>query len=400
MRTVRWIAPLVAAAAVVAAVTAGCKKKQDVPAPVKAVDAAVKDISTGAGPAPRPLVELGEPVSADPDGAAGEPALAVGRDGKPLLAWIEAGKVHVRRWSGTAWDVLAAPPNAATHRATGAPSLAVEADGGVVVGWLEANPKDVAMLEVARWRDGAWTQLGVLGGGQPVADPIVTSSALGPIAVWREALVAGGPVVVNVRVHGGNGWAPLGDGVLRGGPDGTTLAAPALGTSGAHVIVGWVERSPVPVTQLRRWDAATSAWTTVPGPEGADNDSTLALAVAPDGVITVSLSFHAGLRQLVTRAPGAEVWKKIDVAELSNGFVTRQRLIAAEDGRAIFTYPYGGRFAWWDGKVWFATPVPVVGPSTVVPAAAAGPGGVVYVGWSAARPGGTAKVRVVEVKQQ
>lgn len=398
MRLSPWLLPILVA---VTAAAGGCKKKKgpiDAPPPSPPIDA--KDTSTGAGPGPREVVPVGEPFSAEPDGAAGEPGLAVDRDGKALLAWIEKGRVRVRRWSGQAWDPVGLPPNDATHRASGKPSLAVEESGDVVVAWQEMNKQDVNVLRAARWKDGAWAALPELGSGtQAVMDPIVEPSPVGLVAVWREADAAGKDVV-HVRAYDeAKGWQPLGAGVLRVVEGGTTRRAPALATSKAGVLVGWIERAPSDVLHLRRWDAGASTWVEVPAPEGVDGDSTLAVALAPDGTITVALSYTIGLRQVVTLAPGATEWTKIDVPEVSNGYASGQRLRSTTDGRTIFTYSFGGRFAWWDGTDWTATPVGVMAPSTIVPVTAAGENGAVFVGWSAGPANAPAKVRVVEVKK-
>ena len=400
MRLSTWLLPLLAAAVVGGC---SCKKKKgpiDAPPPPPPIDA--KDISTGAGPGPREVVPLGEPFSAEPDGAAGEPGLAVDRDGKPLLAWVEKGKVRVRRWTGQAWDPVGLPPNDATHRASGKPSLVVDESGALVVAWQEMNEKDVTVLRAARWKDNAWAALPELGSGkEPVMDAVVEPSPIGLVAVWREPEALGKDVVqVRVLDEAKGAWQPLGEGgILRVVAEGTTRRAPALATSKAGVLVGWIERAPSDVLHLRRWDAAVSKWVEVPAPEGVDGDSTLAVALGPDGTITVSLSYNIGLRQVVTLAPGATEWKKIDVPEVSNGYASGQRLVSAEDGRTIFTYSFGGRFAWWDGDDWTATPVGVMAPSTIVPIAAAGPGGAVFAGWSAGPANAPAKVRVVEVKK-
>jgi hypothetical protein len=373
------------------------KKKSEVPPPPPPADAAVgvKDPSTGANPPPRPLEALGEPFTATPDGNAGQPALGVAADGKALVAWIEAGSVYLRHWTGSGWETPAPPPNADTHQATGVPTLAVEPDGGVLLGWVEPDAGKVERLHVVRWKDGAWAPLGELGAG-PVSDPAIAASPLGPLAVWRQPS-EGDRFAVQVRVHEDGAWAPLGDGLLRGVAESTTLAAPVIATGGSQLVVGWIERTPALVTNIRRWDAAASAWVAVPSPEGADPSSTLALAVVPDGTITVSLSYSVGLRQLLTLAPGATTWKEIDVPEVSNGPARDQKLVGAEDGRAVFTYPFGGRLGWWDGGVWTATPVGMMAPSDVVPAVTAGRGGVVFVGWSAGKAD-RHQVRVLEVK--
>ena len=86
--------------------------------------------------------------------------------------------------------------------------------------------------------------------------------------------------------------------------------------------------------------------------------------------------------------------------ELANGYAPGQRLVATDDGRVVFTYPFAGRFAWWDGKEWTSTPVGVMAPSEIAPVVATGPGGIVIVAWSAGPANGPTKVRALEVKKQ
>lgn len=396
----RWLLPILVATAA----CSGCKKKKPVPidAAPPPIDA---DISSGAPPGPRVTVPLGEPFSADADGAAGEPGLAVDKDGKPLLAWVEKGRVQVRRWNGSAWDPIGAPPNDTTHRASGKPSLVFEPSGAIVVAWQEMNKKDVNVLQLARWKDNAWTMLPELGDGKaPVMDPVVDTSPLGLVAVWRASEALGKDAVHAKMLppDESKGWQPVGDQleILRVAADGTTRRAPALATSKAGVVVGWIEMAPAPVLHVRQWDPSGTSTAVPEPPEGADGDSTLALALGPEGEITLSLSYNIGLRQIVTLPLSAVEWKKIDVPEVSNGYVNGQRLLAHPDGRVLFTYPFGGRFAWWDGKVWIATPVGVMAPSMVVPTIGAGAGDSVYVAWSAGPASAPAKVRVVEIQKK
>lgn len=398
----RWLLPVLLAAA---AASSGCKTKKKLPIdapPPPPIDA---DISTGAGPGPRQLETLGEPFTAEADGSAGEPGLGVDRDGKAVLAWVEKGKVHVRRWSGTAWDPLGAPPNEASHRASGTPSVVGEESGAIVVAWQEMNKDDVNVLQVARWKDNAWVALPALGSGkagQGVMDPVVAGSPVGLVAVWRETEAAGKDAVHVARYdEAATAWQPMGEGgLLRAVAEGTTRRAPALSTSKAGVLAGWIEVAPSSTLQLRRWDAAASTWTEVPAPEGVDDNSTLAVALGPDGTISVAMSYAMGMRQVVQLPSGATEWVKIDVPELANGYAPGQRLVAAEDGRLIFTYPFAGRFGWWDGKVWTSTPVGVLAPTELTPVAATGVGGVVYVAWSQGPANGPSRVRVLEVKKK
>jgi len=395
MRRLRCLVPLLLVAAV------ACKKKpESEPAPTKPIDAAAPRLpdrgSADVLPAQK-ITPLGADLSADPAAATGAPEIAADGDA-PFVVWLEAGKVQLRRWSGSAWTETGAPPNDATHRAEGAPSIAAEADGGVLVAWLERNAKDVSTLQVARWHAGAWTALGELGTGRAVLDATIRISALGPLAVWRETGATADVAGLHVAVLGDKGWTPLGDGVLQGAPDSTVPVPAAVATrAGGPVVIGWIERTPVPTTQLRRWDATTSTWETLPVPPGVDVASTLALTMAPDGTVYFCLSDHNGMREPMALPKGATAWTPLNVPEFSNGPVVNQRFTAGDDGRVVLTYPYGGRYAYWDSRRWNPTSLNVIAPSTIVPAASVAKDGTVYVAWPVAADGKD-KVHVVKVE--
>ncbi len=369
---------------------AGCKRKpQDDPATTKPSDAKpLPDRGTADVLPAQKVTPLGAPLSADATQAAGAPAIEVDATGKPVVAWIEGGAVQVRRWDGAAWQALAAVDS---KGAEGVPVLARD-DQGVLLGWKEPTG-----LRVARWNGGAWTDLGKLGSTAPT-DLALAWSNVGPVAIFREMTGVGrgtAIAVVRAMVHDGRAWKPLGSGTLQGSADAPTEVAPALATrAGGPVIVGWIEKSPAPTLHIRRWNKDTSTWDTLPAPAGADGHSTLALTATPDGTLYAALGYTVGLRQLESFRSGAMAWTKIGVPESANNPVQHQRLTAGDDGRVVFTYPFGGRYAYWDGKRWSPTSVGVISPSTVIPAAAAAGDGKVYVAWSDAPPGAKEPDRV------
>jgi hypothetical protein len=374
---------------------AACKRKpQDDPATTRPSDARpLPDRGTAEVLPAQQVTPVGTPLAADPALPAGAPAVEVDADGKPVVAWIEGGMVHVRRWDGAAWLPLGEAVNKATHQARGVPVLARE-DQGLVLGWIEPGAAKLDAVQVARWKDGAWTALGSPSTPTaPALDLAVAWADVGPVAVWREGTAA--RATVHVSVRGAKGWAPLGTGTLEGAPDATAHVAPALATrAGGPVVVGWVEKSPAPTLHVRRWNRTTSTWDTLPAPPGADGNGTLSMAATSDGALHAALGYTVGLRQLATFLPGAMEWTKIGVPESANGQVLEQRVTAGDDGRLLFTYPFGGRYAYWDGKRWSPTSVGVKSPSTVVPAAAGAADGKVYVAWSDSPPGSTEPDRV------
>ena len=368
---------------------AACKRKpQEDPATTRPSDARpLPDRGTAEVLPAQKVTAVGAPLVADEAQAAGAPAIEVDAKGAPVVAWVEAGGVQARRWDGAAWTVMG---ELASKGAQGTPVLAREAQA-MLLGWQEGEA-----LRVSRWKDGAWSELGSpAGAGKPAKDLALAWSNVGAVAVWREPGTAPATMFVRAAVHDGAAWKPLGSGPLQGAADATTDVAPALATrAGGPVIVGWIEKSPAPTLHVRRWNKDTSAWDTLPSPVGADGHSTLALAATPDGTLHAALGYTIGLRQLASFKSGAMEWTQIGVPESANNPVQHQRLTAGDDGRVVFTYPFGGRYAYWDGKRWSPTSVGVISPSTVIPAAAAAADGKVYVAWSDSPPGSQVPDRV------
>lgn len=384
MLRLRWVMPFV----VVGVLACKGKKTESV-----GKDAALPDRGSADMLPAQKVTLVGEALGAD----ASAPAVEV--DGEmPVVAWIEGGKVQARRWDGKAWAAMGAAINQMTAR--GVPVLARE-PGGMLIAWVEGGEGGDA-FEVARWKDGAWARLGAASGPGKIADGAIVSSELGPVAVWREALAnvgSGDTYVVRAAAHDGAAWQPIGDGMLRGAPDAAAHTAAAVATRpGQPIVVAWLELSPAPNLHVRRWNK--TAWEALPVPEGADAQSTIALTMTPNGSLYLALGYMHGLRQIRELPVGAGGWNIIGVPESANNPVAGQRLASGDDGRVVFTYPFGGRYAYWDGRRWAPTSVGVMSPSTIVPAAAVGRNGKTYVAWSDSAPGAKEppRVRVYEVE--
>src|SRR5262245_13735515 len=126
MSRLSWILSFVIATSLV-----GCKRKpQDAPSPTGAPNATNKlpDRGTAEVLPAQKVSPVGDALAGNAAVPSGPPAIEVDGDGAPLVAWIEAGTVEVRRWDGSAWKAPGAAPNAATTRAKGEPVLAREPD--------------------------------------------------------------------------------------------------------------------------------------------------------------------------------------------------------------------------------------------------------------------------------
>lgn len=392
MLRLRWVVPFV----VVGVMACKGEKRE-----VVGKDAALPDRGSAEMLPAQKVTQMGEALGAE----AGAPVVEVDGEGMPVVAWIEAGRVQVRRWDGKAWVAMGAAINDGSARARGVPVMAREA-GGMLIAWVEPSAGGVDAFEVARWKDGAWARLGSVSGASKIADGAIAASDLGPVAVWREAQAGGaaesGDVyVVHAAVLEDAGWKPIAGGMLRGAPDAAAPTAAALATRpGQPIVVAWLELSPAPTLHVRRWAKGSAAWEALPIPEGADAQSTIALTMTPNGSLYLALGYAHGLRQIRELPVGAGGWNIIGVPESANGPVAGQRLASGDDGRVVFTYPFGGRYAYWDGRRWAPTSVGVMSPSTIVPAAAVGKNGKTYVAWSDSTPGAKepARVRVYEVE--
>ncbi|MFP2909676.1 Ig-like domain-containing protein [Pyxidicoccus sp. 3LFB2] len=91
-------------------------------------------------------------------------ALAMDRDGRPVVAWSAADGIHVARWEADRWADVGGLQRATLvgegSLAAEAPALAVDADNHLVVAWTESERTAAADLYVRRWNGTTWESLG------------------------------------------------------------------------------------------------------------------------------------------------------------------------------------------------------------------------------------------------
>ena len=213
------------------------------------------------------------------------PALAIGPDGMPVVAWaggsnISDGDIYVRRWDGTTWAEIGAGSATGggisnTSGWSGYPSLAVGPDGAPVVAWSDgSNGSDDTNndeIYVRRWDGTTWVELGGSGSGGGISNtdnyswyPTLAIDPDGmPIVAWDDR--SSGNREIYVRRWDGTAWAEMGAGSASGGgishdPFDSQNPSLAIGPDGIPV-VAWAKygrNGAYAEVYVRRWDGA--AW--------------------------------------------------------------------------------------------------------------------------------------------
>ncbi|MCY1046586.1 Ig-like domain-containing protein [Corallococcus sp. bb12-1] len=169
---------------------------------------------------------LGEPLTSEPTNPnIGNVSLGVGADAQPIIAWIEGWgepfKVHVKRWTGAAWDYIGIPLAANSAVNAVECTLNVDAAGVPTVMWREYLEGNAQQWGSRRWNGHAWTQLG------PAVTPVLQNARIGG---WQFAQGTAGYATIaidesneaqhqlTIRQWNGSAWLAVGGGIsLRKG---------------------------------------------------------------------------------------------------------------------------------------------------------------------------------------
>ncbi|MHB8874498.1 MAG: hypothetical protein ACYC8T_12490 [Myxococcaceae bacterium] len=354
-----------------------------------------------AAPAPSATREpLGPGLNVDPEKGAQVPALALGSDGQPLVAWGENGAVHVRRWNGASWEVVGGGPvTGARTRLVGGrpPHLSVAGDGTVWLAWEEYGKNDVIRVHVASLKDGGWADAGgELGEKDHAQHAAFSAAGAAPMVAWREQ--DGEVVRLRVRQWVNGEWKPAGDGKLFASEKATTLQAASMVAVQGAPVIGWIEREPGKVmAHARRWDEAKQGWFFMPELAGADGDSSISLVASSDGVLYASLTWNAGQRPFRKLAPGATAWTEVSLPKTA--VQAGDARFSATPAGAAMSWPASGMaIARWDGKAWTELDQALFsGTGNPVPVALGPDGVTVYAAYLDTGPQGDheAQLRVV-----
>jgi CARDB len=246
--------------------------------------------------------------------------LAVGADGRPVVAWGESGtddqmRIFVRRWNGATWEGLGGDLPASAAAFAGDVSLVLRGNAPLVT-WSHGGVSGLSVY-VSSWSGSAWTEVGIgsasgLGVSAPQAHgfiPVIAAGSTGaPTVAWVQALGTEDSGQVYVRAF-----------ETRSLPDltVTALTAPATGRTGQPISVSSTVKNTgslaAPATQVRFY--LTAGTEKAPGDLLLGSRAVGALGVNGVSTVTTSLVIPGGVE------PGT--WQVLAVVDETNTILER-----------------------------------------------------------------------------
>ena len=226
----------------------------------------------------------------------GAPSVAIGPHNMPVVAWVDGSggdyEIYVRRWNGSAWVELgdgSAFGGGISNNAGSSeePAVAVGPDGMPVIAWVD-NSLDDFEIYLRRWNGSAWVELAgsasfgglsnnTSGSGGP---SVVVGNDLMPIVAWSNEAAGLFNREIYVRRWNGSAWVEMGAGSASGGGISNNVGKDqspsiAMGTDGKPIIA-WAYEGPGCCFDIyaKRWNG--SAWVEMGGSAsngGISNDS-------------------------------------------------------------------------------------------------------------------------------
>ena len=143
---------------------------------------------------------LGPPFSRRLGTYLAAPRLALNRDSRPTMAWLEdrGGRdtLFASRWTGSRWEALGGALSAGF---ASSPSLTLDHAGQPVIAWIEER-REVGVVYLARWSGRVWQVMGPLNrdAAHDARSPAVAVDTSGsPVVAWREDV--GGTYRIELR---------------------------------------------------------------------------------------------------------------------------------------------------------------------------------------------------------
>ncbi len=255
-------------------------------------------------------------LNVDPNQTSHNPHIGIDSSGSPIATWEEQQKIYVKRWTGTAWvfvgaNPLSSPLNAGFTNPAGFPSLSF-VNGDLVVAWHEGTGPLQSTVYTKRFVTNVWTPVGRA--LDTTLSNSATNSSIGrksdnrPIVAWDEQVGTSRNVYVKERI--GSNWV-----ALAGALD-ISVANPAVNPSLAvrgdnRPVVAFQEANDI---YVRQWDGTN--WLTV----GAALDNVLAnpslapsLALEPLTPFTPVVAFAENNDIIVKRWTGT-AWAQLGTA--------------------------------------------------------------------------------------
>lgn len=161
---------------------------------------------------------------------AGQPALALGPDGQPALAYVAAtpggGAIYFERWTGQRWEQVggsaegfgvSGPAQEQAGYGAGSPSLAIDCDRRPTIAWQQVALEGGVCCDIhvrVRRYDGGWKDLGRPASGTgawvgTAGHPALVLDGRGaPIVFWNAERNGGGSAIQGKRWSGSE-WGDL-----------------------------------------------------------------------------------------------------------------------------------------------------------------------------------------------
>jgi hypothetical protein len=364
-------------------------------------------------------------------GISTNPALAIGPDGAPIIAWeaLSNGnfEIYVRRWTGAAWVEIGAGSASGggiskNSGGSNSPSLAIGPDGTPVVTWYDDSSGN-REIYVRRWNGSSWVEIGnssASGGG--ISDnsgssyrPSVDIGPDGmPVVAWYDD--SSGNEEIYVRHWNGSSWVEMGNSSASGGgisdnSNSSYLPSIAIGPNGMP-IVAWedVVSTGNQEIYIRRWNG--SAWTETGAGSASGggisktsgSSNVPSLAIGPDGAPVVAWMDNTTVnREIYVRRWNGSAWTEIGAGSASGGGISNSSggsgaaepsLTIGLDGMPIiawfnhYQYNFKIYIRRWNGSAWVEMDagsasgggISDTGGATT-PSLATGPGGAPIVAW-------------------
>ncbi len=314
-------------------------------------------------------------ISHNPDSSL-DPSLAIGSDGKPVVAWQDRSsgssyEIYVRHWNGSAWAELAgsASGGGVSKNAgeSAEPSLAIDHDGKPVVAWQD-NSGGNGEIYVRRWNGSAWVELAGSASGGGISknagdskNPSLAIASDGnPVVAWEE--YSGGNPEIYLRHWNGSAWAELGGSATGGGISntghlGNWSRKPSLAIApGGAPVVAWEHFGGNGFEiYVRRWNG--SAWAELGGSatgggisDNARDSVEPSLAIGSDGAPVVAWhdQSNGNNYQVYARRWNSAGWVEVGTGSAAGGGISHSNVDAMHPSLAIS--PNGDPVvAWNDG---------------------------------------------------
>lgn len=132
-------------------------------------------------------------------------SVAVDRSGNTIVAWNENGSVYVRRFNGTQWLELGGSASGNGLGRGGSPQVTVDSEGRPIVAWTTSGTGPRDnSLLVKRWNGSQWEAFAESGSAFGIT-PELASEGLSDLAVTAQ----GEPVVAWIRSHNKDEMVPM-----------------------------------------------------------------------------------------------------------------------------------------------------------------------------------------------